>query len=264
LRRNLAAARLAVLSQLEYRINFAVDAVIQPVLTSAIEVTLWSAILTGMGGRSLGGFGREYYLAYALWANFMGRISTNWMYEFTMLDDIDTGKVNSILVRPISFYEYYLSQFLGYKLLCAFVALGIPAVACLVMKVPFHPERLPLMLVMLVFYLVFTHTLSFCVACMAFFMNRANALTGMKNLAIWVLAGELVPLDLYPEPLKTILMNSPFAAGVYLPVGYLTGRFGVEQMMHGFTSIAAGMIVVALLAFTMWRSGVRNYAGTGA
>lgn len=240
------------------------DAVIQPVLTSAIEVTLWSAILSGMAGQTLGGYGREYYLAYALWANFMGRISTNWMYEFTMLDDVDSGRLNSTLVRPISFYEFYLSQFMGYKLFCALVSLGIPSLACLIMKVPFIPERLPLMLLMLVCYLVFTHTVSFCVACMAFYMNRANAITGMKNLAIWVLAGELVPLDLYPEPLRTVLMNSPFAAGVYLPVGYITGRVSTAQMFNGFASIALGMIAISLLAQYLWKTGVRDYAGQGA
>lgn len=237
---------------------------IQPILTSLIEVTLWMAILTGISGGQLGGYGREYYLAYAMWANFMGRISTNWMYEFTMLDDVDSGRLNAILMRPISFYEFYLSQFMGYKLTVAVLSLWIPSVVCLLLNAPFHPERLPLMFALVIFYLVFTHTLSFCVACMAFYMNRAHSLTGMKNLAIWVLAGELVPLDLYPEPLKSLLINSPFAAGVYLPVGYLTGRVDTQMMLNGFSSVAIGLVVVGTIAFALWKSGVRNYAGTGA
>ena len=81
------------------------------------------AMLTGMGVETLGGFGREYYLGYTLWATFVGRITTNWMYEFMMLEQIETGRVNSILVRPISFYEFYLSQFVVAKLLAAFFLL---------------------------------------------------------------------------------------------------------------------------------------------
>ncbi len=232
--------------------------------TSAIEVTLWMAILTGMATETLGGFGREYYLAYALWANFVGRATANWMYEFQMLDEIDSGRVNAILVRPISFYEFYLSQFLGYKILIITASFFIPAVVCLVLKAPFEPARLPAMFAMILLYLVFSHTISFCVACMAFHMNRAHSLTGMKNLAIWVLSGELIPLDLYPEPMRTWLMHSPFAGAAYLPVSFVTGRIGTEMMMKGFLSITLAIAVVGVIAAYLWKNGVRNYTGTGA
>jgi ABC-2 type transport system permease protein len=264
LRRNLAAARLAVLSQLEYRVNFLIDALLQPVLSSTIEVILWAAILAGMGRTSLGGFGREYYLAYALWATFVGRVTSNWMYEYTMLDDIDTGRVNALLVRPVSFYEFYLSQFIGYKSVTALTSLIVPLAVCLVMGLPLRPERIPLTLVMLLYYLIFAHTLSFCVACSAFFMNRAQSFTGIKNLAIWVLAGELIPLDLYPEPLRSWLLRSPFASGVYVPVGFLTGRVEYDLFWRSWLSITAGIAVVGLFAAWLWRLGLREYAGTGA
>jgi ABC-2 type transport system permease protein len=264
LRKNLAAARLAVLNQLEYRINYLIDALLQPILSTAIEVTLWMALLSGMGMETLGGFGREYYLAYALWSTFMGRISTNWMYEFTMLDDIDTGRVNAILVRPISFYEYYLSQFIGYKVVTALGSFILPVVACLILKVPMHLERLPLMLLLLGYYLIFAHTISFCIACMAFFMNRAHSLTVMKNMALWALAGELIPLDLFPEPFRTWLIHSPFAVGVYIPVGYITGRIDTSLVLKSFVSVTVGIIVVGMFAHWLWGRGVRSYSGTGA
>ncbi|MBX3020920.1 MAG: ABC transporter permease [Bdellovibrionales bacterium] len=264
LRRNLAAARLAVLSQLEYRINFLIDAVLQPVISSAIEVTLWAAILSGMGTHQLGGYGREYYLAYALWATFVGRVTINWMYEFLMLDEIDSGRVNAILMRPISFYEFYLSQFVGYKLFTAGVGLFLPFVICLTMGLPLEISRIPWMLVSIFYYLVFVHTLSFTVACCAFFLNRAHSFTGIKNMAIWVLAGELIPLDLYPEPFRTWLIHSPFASGVYIPVGYVTGRIGHELFMQSFLSITAGTVVAGGMGVWLWRRGLRAYTGTGA
>lgn len=233
-------------------------------LSSGIEVALWTAMIAGMNVETLGGFGREYYLAYALWATFVGRLTSNWMYEFNMIDEIETGKVNAILTRPISFYEFYLSQFFGYKTACMVASFLIPIAVCLFFDAPFHLDRMPLMLLMIAFYLVFTHTLSFCVACLAFHLNRAQALTGMKNLAIWVLAGELIPLDLYPEPFKSFLLHTPFASAVYTPVGYITGRFGVEVMLNGFMTLFAGMAVVGLIAAILWKNGVRAYTGTGA
>jgi ABC-2 type transport system permease protein len=264
LRKNLAAARLAVLSQTEYRINFVIDVLVQPVLSTTIEVMLWMAMLTGMGVNTLGGYGRESYLAYALWATFVGRVTTNWMYEFTMLDEIDSGRVNAILMRPITFYEFYLSQFIGYKSTTLAVSFVLPILACWIFHAPLLLDHLPLMVLSLLYYLVFVHTLSFCVACLAFFMNKAQSFTAMKNLAIWVLAGELIPLDLYPQPFRSWMIHSPFASGVYIPVGYVVGRVDTALMLQSFISVTAGLAVTLTLAYFLWWRGLRSYTGTGA
>ena len=241
-----------------------IDALLQPILSSAIEVTLWSAILGGVAGHSLGGFTRDSYLAYALWATFVGRLTINWMFEFTMMNDIESGGVNALLMRPISFYEYYLSQFVGYKLLTASISLIIPVAVCLSMGLPLVPSRLPMALGLALYYLIFVHTLSFSVATLAFFMNRAQSLTGVKNLAIWVLAGELIPLDLYPQPFRGWLEHLPFAAGVYVPVGYLTGRVPAELFWSTFTTVTVGIVALGLVARLLWMQGLKVYTGTGA
>lgn len=244
--------------------NFTVDAVVQPVLSAGVEVIMWSVIMAGLATDTLGGFGREYYLAYALWANFVGRVTTNWMYEFIMLDEIDTGKVNAVLVRPISYYEFFLSQFMGYKLFIAVISFSIPTLACYVLGAQLHYDRIPLMIAYCAYYLIFVHTVSFCVACLAFFLNRASSFTGIKNMAIWVLAGEMIPLDLYPEPLKSVMIHSPFASGVYVPVGFITGRFGYEFLWQSWLSVTAGIVIFGLFGRFLWRRGLHAYTGTGA
>lgn len=221
-------------------------------------------MLSGMGQETLGGFGREYYLAYAIWANFIGRVTINWMYEFMMVEDIDLGRINSILVRPISFYEFYLSQFMGYKLLVAMASFVVPISVCLAFGAPLHLERLPAMILLILFYLVFAHTVSFSVACMAFFLNRAYSFSGIKNIAIWVLSGEMIPLDLYPEPFKSWLITSPFASGVYIPVGFITGRFGYDLFWKSFLNVGLGIALMGLFASWLWKRGLRSYTGTGA
>ena len=160
--------------------------------------------------------------------------------------------------------EFYLSQFVGYKLTCTVFSLVLPIMACWYFRAPMHLERLPAVILLVTYYLVFSHTLSFCIACLAFFLNRAYSFTGMKNMLIWVLAGELIPLDLYPEPLRQVMLNSPFAAGVYVPVSYITGRIGTEQFLHSFVSITGGLVVFGSLAYVLWQRGIRSYTGTGA
>jgi ABC-2 type transport system permease protein len=256
---------MAVVSQLEYRFNFFSDTVLQPVITAGIEMTLWSAIFTTTQIQTLGGFSREMYVIYALWAAFFARIAPNWMYDIRMVDEIDTGTVNSILVRPISFYEYYLSQFIGYKVLTSGFSLLVPfVISFFILGHNFHYERLPLALALELYYLILVHTLSFTVSCFGFFFNRVHSFTVAKNITLWMLSGEIFPLDLVASPFRGWLMLLPFSCGVYRPVGYLTGRISASVLMMGFVSITVALVVLGCAAYALWLAGRRNYSGTGA
>jgi ABC-2 type transport system permease protein len=263
-RKMYGTARLAVVSQFEYRINLFVDAAIQPVIGSLIEMAMWYAIFSSLGKPTLAGYTREYYLVYALWASFFSRISANWMYEFRMIDEIESGKVNGLLLRPISFYEYYLGQYLGYKTLTGVLSFLIPITVCLLVSSPVQLLRLPLAVSLLFFYVIFIHTVSFCIASLGFFFNKIHSVTIAKNITIWLLSGEIFPLDLVPDPYKKILLWLPFSSGVFVPTGYLTGRLQVHDVLLGFRSVSIGIFISGAVAMVLWTQGRRVYSGTGA
>lgn len=236
----------------------------QPVVVAVVEVTIWSAIISSTGQAFLGGFSRESYIAYALWAAFFARIGANWMYEFRMIEEIESGSVNSVLVRPISFYEYYLSQFLGYKFLTTAFSLVIPISITMMMDGPTQHSRLPLACALQVFYLMLVYTISFAVASISFFITRVHGFTVAKNIALALLTGELFPLDLVPSPFREWLLWLPFSNSVYVPVGYLTGRLGIEDVARGVLSMSISMALFGFIAYFLWRGGCRRYSGTGA
>lgn len=260
----IGCARLAVLQQFEYRVNFISDAIIQPTIISLVELTLWFAFFAATAGPTLAGFGRETYLSYALWAAFIARITTSWNYEMRMIDDVETGAVNSILTRPISFYEFYLGQFLGYKLLITSVSIFVPGLLCWVMDLPVLFDRLPAALALIFYYLVLVHTISVLLASFGFFLNRIQSVTVAKNITLWMLTGELFPLDLTPEPFRSVLISLPFSSGAFRPVGYLTGRLDFSGILEGFVSVTVGLVVFGSLAAFFWNAGRRRYSGTGA
>lgn len=264
LRKNLAFFRLAVLSNLEYRLNFFTDAILQPFCTSLIEVTLWFAVFASATTDSIGGFTREYYLAYALWTSFMARIATSWMYEFKMVEEIESGTINGLLVRPISFFEYYLSQLLGYKFITTSISLLIPLAMVALFKLPTFYLRIPLALLLITYYLILVHTIGFIVSTLAFHLNKIYSLIGTKNLALWLISGELIPIDLLPDPYKTWILDLPFCNGIYIPVAYITGRVDTSMVIHGFMTTTVGLAIFGVIAFFMWTWGMRKYVGTGA
>jgi ABC-2 type transport system permease protein len=237
---------------------------IQPTIVGLVEITLWLAFFSSTGQVELMGFGKEHYLAYAFWAAFVSRISTSWMYETQMIEDIETGNINSVLVRPISFFEYYLGQLMGYKALTTAISMIIPIGICLAISLPVDLFRLPLALTLVFYYLILVHILSMTIASLGFFFTRIHHLTVAKNITLWMFTGEFFPLDLAPEPFRSALVALPFSSAVYRPVGYLTERLDVTTIFEGFVSVTIGILVLAPISAFLWLTGRRKYSGTGA
>lgn len=264
LKRNHSFFWLAIKNQLEYRINFLTDILLQPSITAWIEMLLWKAVFLGAAQDQIAGFSKGSYLAYALWAAFISRISSNWMYEFKMIEEIETGSINSLLTRPFSFFEYYFSQFLGYKSVTTAISIFIPVVISYSINAPIVYSKIPIALLLVFFYLFFIFTLSFLVATTAFHLTRVSSLTVAKNLALWLLSGELVPLDLFPKAIFDVLILLPFSSAAYVPVGYITGRIPVEMVYQGFTSVALSSVILYAITKLYWHRSLKFYAGTAA
>lgn len=263
-KRNLAFAKLAVVTNLEYRLNYFIDAIVQPVVTSGIEILLWIAIFNSSQTGLIAGFNRDSYLSYTLWAVFFSRITTNWMYEFRMIEEVSSGTLNSLLTRPLSFYEYYFSQMMAYKFLTAAVSLIIPILACYFFKLPINYDRLFASICLSFYFLCFVHSISFIISTFAFHFTKISSVTVAKNLLFWILMGEVFPLDILPMPYKDILINLPFSAGVFTPVAYLVGRVGVQSMINSFISLTVSLVFLNTFAYLFWKKSLREYTGTGA
>jgi ABC-2 type transport system permease protein len=264
-RRNLALAKLGVVTNLEYRFNFIIDAFIQPILTVGIETLLWIAIFkTADSSGLIGGFGRDSYLAYAVWAPFLGRIAISWMYESMMVEEVVSGSINAILSRPISFFEYYLSQTLGYKVVTTLFSMSVPLLATIYFKLPIQFDRLAPALLLVIYYIFLVHTMSFIVSTLGFYLSRVRSFTLLKNLTLLLLGGELVPIDLMPKGLSTLLLSLPFSSGVYVPLAYISGRAEVDLLYRGFINVSWGLAVGGIISYLMWTHGVKQYTGTGA
>lgn len=263
-RRNLALANLGIVTNLEYRFNFIIDAFIQPILTVGIEVLLWLAIFKTAENNQIGGFSREAYLAYAVWAPFLGRITISWMYESMMVEEVSSGSINAILSRPLSFFEYYLSQLLGYKLITTLFSLMVPLVFSFCFGLPIHFDRIPGAILLIVYYLILVHMMSFLISIIGFYLTRVRSFTLLKNLTLLLLSGELVPIDLMPKNLEHLFLNLPFSSGVYIPLAYMSGRGDIQLLQKGFVNVSWGIAVLGFFCYFCWKRGIRQYTGTGA
>ncbi len=262
-KRNLAYLKLGVRAKLEYRLNFFIDVLIGPPLSFLIEAAFWLGCFAISGLTEIGGFTAPQYLTYLLWL-MLQLGAANWRFERVMIQEINSGQVNAHLVRPGSFYEYQLGQLLSFKL--STLALSVPLILSLayLWDLPLLWERFLPALLMGLCYLVFIHTLNVAIASLAFFFDHIYSLNTTKNMILWFLTGEIVPLDLFPKAVSKWLVLLPSSCGVYLPAAYISGRIDSSAFHLGFLSLAIGILFLGLLARFLWRLGLKSYGGTGA
>jgi ABC-type uncharacterized transport system permease subunit len=122
-------------------------------------------------------------------------------------------------------------RLLGQKLITALVMLPVISFIAWAWDLPFHADRLSIVFLMGICYVILLFSLHFAVASKAFFFDNVYSLNNSKNMIIWVLTGELMPLGLLPSPIREWVIALPFSCGIYMPAAYLSKRIDTNAFM---------------------------------
>lgn len=248
------------LSWLQYRSFFFLLAFMW-MIPPLIYLFVWS---TAAGERTVGGFSRGEFVAYYLILIVVNQLTyaqTNW----TVGDIIRDGRLNILLLRPLSpVYDALATEIAG-KIVYMIFVIPIVALLALVLK----PELELTLTNGLAFIpaLAMAWALRFFwgywLALLAFWSTRSDALLALQDALIFLLAGQTAPVGLLPGPLQSAAILLPFRYMISFPVEVLTGRLGPTDLWTGFL-VQAGWLAVTLVVFKLvWRSGVKHYAAIG-
>ena len=143
----------------------------------------------------------------------------------------------------------------------------IPVVA--VLSLIFHPALHPSLYQVFAFLLalMFAWFLRFFwgywLALLAFWATQANALLGIQDALIFLLAGQVAPIALLPGPLGILAHLLPFRYMISFPIEILLGHLNTADVLIGF-AYQIGWLCTTLIIFTgIWRTGVRHNTAVG-
>jgi ABC-2 type transport system permease protein len=99
-------------------------------------------------------------------------------------------------------------------------------------------------------------------AMFAFWTERASALENLWLLFYLFLSGLIAPLEVFPEPLRKIVMFTPFPYLIDFPVSLLVGL--PVHVWQGFFSMVGWILIFLGANRLLWRAGLKRYSGMGA
>jgi ABC-2 type transport system permease protein len=226
-----------------------------------VYLFVWSA---AAGEGDVGGLTRGelvgYYMVLIL-VNQLTFSTNNW----TVGDGIRYGRMNLLLLRPMSPLYDALSSEVAVKVVFMTFAVPLAAVLALILR-PALPVTLGQGLLFapaLALAWALRFLWGYWLALLSFWATRADALLSVQESLIFLIGGQVAPTVLLPPAIKQAAVVLPFRYMVAFPVEVLAGQLRPAQVAVGF-ALQAGWLAVALLLFVaLWRAGLRRYSAVG-
>lgn len=181
-----------------------------------VFVKLWQATLAG--GGSVEGFDLTKMIWYyvATETIIMSMLPLHRTFE----REIREGDITVRMNKPYSYLLFHFSAFLGEAVVKATLLLAVGSAVTLLMVGPlpgFPWQAIPALAVT---YVV-TIALNFCynslIGLSAFWTEDVTGLFFVMDRAKWLLGGFLLPISIFPEPLKSVAEVLPFQLMIYAP-----------------------------------------------
>ncbi len=179
-------------------------------------------------------------------------------------EEVKSGALGSYLLRPFSYVGYHQWRFLGEAAVSVGSALGCGILlASALVGFPELPwaawASLPLTMGLA---LALHFQVAMALSLAAFWIEDAGPLFWVYHKTLFLLGGLLVPLDLYPDWLRAIASELPFAQTLYAPARLLVG-FEVPRLAAVVGRQVAWLVVLGLATRFLFRIGARRVVVQG-
>jgi ABC-2 type transport system permease protein len=105
---------------------------------------------------------------------------------------------------------------------------------------------------------VIQHTFSI----FSFWTERASAIENFWFLFFLFLSGMIAPLEVFPEPVRAVVLLTPFPYLIDFPASILVGI--PVNLTQGLLSMVGWIMLFLGLNRWLWRQGLKRYSGMGA
>jgi len=256
-------ARNRFLSLLAYRANFWTGVVIYLVYFGSYYY-LWKAVFEA-GGESLGKLTFPQMAAY-LGAGWMGRA-----FWFNNLDreiarEVREGSLALQLIRPYNYLGARVVEALGEGFF-RFVFYALPGLflAALLASFPLpaSPWQWGAFLAALLIGFLVNSLLNCLFGLLSFFFLRNEGFLWAKRVAVDVLSGVFLPLDLYPGFLRPLLASLPFSLISYFPNRAFAGLLSPSEFLRETVLGLSWMAILTLGLALLWDRARRRLVVQG-
>jgi ABC-2 type transport system permease protein len=252
-----------VMSTIEYRAAFLVY-MVNVVATPLISLLVWLTVAEQ--GVALP-YDRGQFVTYYVLLSVVSMLTSTWLAPF-VAEQIRLGGLSPWLLRPAPYIAHFAGNNVGEKIVKLPLLLPLVALVALFfradIRLPAEPLGWLLFALALPLAAAVAFLLDFVIGSLAFWMQDVRGLVRVKNLVGAFLAGQIIPLALFPPEAAGFLEAQPFRYTLSFPLELLTGSLAPAAIGRGFAWQAGYCVALWACYRLLWHYGLRSYAAAGA
>ena len=260
-----AVLKINWIQALEYRAN-ALVGVIAIFSGLFIEYQIWSLIFISQELNNVNGFNFQQLMVFIFLSIMVGQLKSSWHTSGEMIEGIRTGDINKFLIRPISYFWYHFMMFIGVNSLYYIVYSIILFSMIVIFPGLIFPGTINFIgfILALLISIFLSYSIYYIMICFAFWFGEVRSIVVAYNLIMLVLAGQYIPIRLFPESIIGIMELTPFIYLIDFPVSIATGRIPFELWTTNFIYSIAWCFIMWGIGVFIYNRGIRKYEAYGS
>ncbi|SDD05680.1 ABC-2 type transport system permease protein [Paenibacillus sp. UNCCL117] len=222
-------AKKSFQNSIVYRVDF-LAGVLNAIVMIFVNIAIWRAIYEE--GDMLEGVQFKILVTYVVLSFLLQLVYV--MDEYFIEAKIRSGLISSDLLKPINFRLYVFFYNLGsaaFRVVMQFAP--VLAVSIVVFKLlpPFSGMMLAYFLLSAALGFLVLYNLNFIVWVSSFWFYWTFSLVTIKDAAVMIFSGALVPIWLMPQQLVRFIEMTPFDSIFYIPIRIYLGMVPEDQIL---------------------------------
>ena len=244
-------------SNFVYRWGFYLH-ILRKFLGMFIYYYLWMAIYASSSTGQLGGFDRNEMILYVFMSYTISDIVMIGISSEIGYDVLD-GSVAMNLIKPINYRCYLTFRALGtmiYRIIVPslFIWIGLEIYKVFGLGMPVsNPLTIVLSLTSIVLSFFIYAFFDYCFGMLAFVTTYIFGMTIIKNAALNLLTGKLIPISFFPLFLQKVFAFLPFTAMTYVPVMIYLGKYSEAEAFMQIGKQALWVVILYLAGSLLWK-----------
>ncbi len=244
-----------------YRLDYFAG-LINALIVILVNISIWKAIYEEE--EVLGGIQFRYVITYLILGVLLQTIFM--MDEYLIEGKVNSGLVSMDLLKPMNFKAYILSHNIGvlmFRLIMQFTPALIVSMFAFGLLPPFSLLYMFYFIVSVVLGYLVLYNLNFIIWMTSFWFYKTFSLVTIKDAAVTILSGALIPIWFLPEKLVNFIELTPFGSIYYIPISIYLGQVPPNDIILSLIKQAFWIVTLFLLGHILWKSAAKKLVVQG-